>query len=59
MKEFKTATDGTGTTPATEKTHFLCTILCREVLKEFDVFSGQVGSTTNINLKLVKEDLLR
>ena len=58
MKDFKTATGGTGTTSATRKIQFLCTMLRREALREFNVLSSQVGSTTNGNIKLIKEGLI-
>ena len=50
MKDFNTTTDRTCTTPA---------MLCGEALRQFEVLAGQVGSTTNGNLKLTKEGLLR
>ena len=57
-KDFKNATDGTGTTSATGRIQFLRTMLRGEALREFDVISSQVGITTNGNLKLIKEGLL-
>ena len=58
MKYFNTATDGTGTTPTKRKTQFLLTMLRGEALREFDVLSSQVGSTTNGHIKFIKEFLL-
>ena len=58
MKDFKTATDGTGTTSATGKIQFLYTMLGGEALREFDVLEIQVGSTTNGHLKSIKESLI-
>ena len=58
MKDFKTATDGTGTTSATGKIQFLYTMLRGEALREFDVLEIQVGSTTNGHLKSIKESLI-
>ena len=58
MKEFKTATDGAGITSATRKPHFLRTMLHGEALKRFNFLAGQVGSTTNGYLNLIKEILL-
>ena len=57
VKDFKTATDVTGTMSTTGKIQFLGTILRREALGEFDVLAGQVGSTTNGDFKLIKEVL--
>ena len=59
MKEFKITSDCKGTMSATVKIHFLCTILIGGTLREFDNLAGQVGSTTNGNLKFIKEGLLR
>ena len=50
-KEFKTDVDGTGTTFVTGKIQFLRTMLRGEALREFDVITGQVGSTNNTHLK--------
>ena len=58
MKDFKTGTDRTGTTSAPGRIQFLRTMLHREALREFDVIKIQVGSTTNIQLKQIKEGLL-
>ena len=58
MNDLKTATDGTGTTSATRKIHFLRTMLRGEALREFDVLAGQVGSMTNGHIKLIKEGLI-
>ena len=58
MKDFKKATDRMGTTSATGKIQLLCTILRREALQELYILAIQVGSTTNGNIKLIKEDLL-
>ena len=59
MKDFKTATDGTGTMSATVKTNFLRTMLRGEALREFNALAYQVGSTTKDHLKLIKEVLHR
>ena len=58
MKYFKSATDGTETTSATGKIDLLHTMLHGETLRGFDVLAGQVESTTNGHLKLIKEGLL-
>ena len=58
MKDINTATGGAGTTSATKKNHFLCTILRGESIREFDVLTSQFGSTTNRHLRLIKEGLL-
>ena len=58
MKDFKTATDGKGSMSTTGKIHFLRNMLHGEALREFNVFAGQVGSMTNMHLKLIKEGLL-
>ena len=58
MKEFKTTTDRTGTSSATRKTHFLRTMLRGEALRESEFLAGQVVSTTNRYLKLIKEGLI-
>ena len=54
MKDFRTATDGIGTTYAAVKIQFLHTMLCGESLREFDVIANQFVSTTNGHLKLIK-----
>ena len=59
MKKFKTATDGIETMSATGKIQFLSTMLCKEDLREFGYLAGQVGSTTNRNLRFIKKGLLR
>ena len=59
MRDFKAANDGTGTISSTVKTHFLRTMLHGEALIELYVLTGQVGSTTNGHVKLIKESLLR
>ena len=58
IKDFKTATDGTGTTSSTKTIHFLRTMLFREDLQEFDALAVQVVSTTNRHIKLIKKCLL-
>ena len=58
MKDFKTATDGTGTTSATRKVQLLRTMLHGEALREFDAIASQAASTTNGLLKFSKEGLL-
>ena len=58
MKEFKTTTDRTGTTPATSKFQFIRAMLRGDYLREFDVIASQVVITTNWHLKLIKEVLL-
>ena len=58
MKDFKTGTDGTGTTSAPENIQFLRKMLRGETLWEFDVIASQVGITTNVHLKQIKEVLL-
>ena len=58
IKDFKTATYGTGNTSATGKFQFLLNMLRREALREFTYLAGQVGSTTNRHLKFIKEGLL-
>ena len=40
------------------KNQFLRTMLCWEALREFNVITSQVGSTTNGYLKLIKEGFL-
>ena len=50
-KDFKTGTDGTATTSTTGKIKFLRTMLRGEALREFDVITGQVGSTKNTHKK--------
>ena len=55
MKDFNTATDRTGTTSDNGKIQFLRTMLRGEALREFDVITSQVGSTTNGYIKLIKE----
>ena len=57
MKDFNTMIDGTETTSATKKIHFLCTMLCGEALREFNNLEGQVAGTTNFYLKFIKEGL--
>ena len=59
IKDFKPATDGTVTMSATVKIQFVHTMLCREAIREFDILVGQVRITTNGNLNLIKESLLR
>ena len=56
MNEFKTTTDGTGTTSG--KIHFLRTVLHGKPLIELYVLAGQVGSMINGNLKLINEGLI-
>ena len=58
MKEFKTATNGTGTTSATGKSHFLRTVLHGKSLIELYVLAGQVSSMTNGHLRLINEGLI-
>ena len=58
MKDFKTSTDGTGTTSATRKIKFLHTMLHGEALREFNITTSKLCNTTNGNLKLIKEVLL-
>ena len=58
MKNFKTATDSTVTTPANVKIHFLCSMFLWEAPIEFDNLVDQVGSTTNWRIKFIKEGLL-
>ena len=58
MKDFKTATDGTGTTYATRKIQFLCTMFHGGDLIEYGVLASQFGSTTNGHLKLTKDGLI-
>ena len=57
MNDFKTAIDGTGTTSSTGKSQLLCTMLHGEALRYFEVLESQVGSTTNVNIKLIKDSL--
>ena len=47
MKDFKTGIDGKATLSATRKIQFICTMLRREALREFDVITGHVGITNN------------
>ena len=54
MKDFKTATDGTGTTSATGKIHFLSTMLHGKSLRKMNILAGQVGSMANRHLKLIQ-----
>ena len=58
MKDFNTATDGTGTTSTNRKIQFLLTMLRGEALREFDALKSKFGSTTNVHIKLIKEGLL-
>ena len=58
MKYFKTTTDGTRTTSATENIQFLRMMLHGESLREIDIIASQFGSTTNGYLNLIKEGLL-
>ena len=46
MKDFKTATDGTGTPSATGIVHFPHNMLRGEALRELKILVGQIGSTT-------------
>ena len=59
MKDFKTGIDGTGTNSASGEIQFLCTLFCGEALREFDFITNQVGNTTNLHLRQIKEGLLR
>ena len=58
IKDFKTATDGTGTTSVTGKIQFLRNMLRREAPREFNDLAGQVAVTTITHLKFIKERLL-
>ena len=58
MNYFKTATDGTGTTSTTGKIRLLRHMLRGEALRESEFLAGQVVSTTNRYLKLIKEGLI-
>ena len=58
IKNFKIAVDGTGTTTAAGKIHYLLTLLRRESLREFDKLSSQNAGTNVAHLKFIQEGLL-
>ena len=58
-KDFKTVIDGTGTTYATGRTHYICDMLRGEALIELYYLEGQVAGTTNGHLNFIKGGLLR
>ena len=58
MKDFKTVTDGTVRNSATKIIQFPSTMLHREALRGFNVLASKVSSTTNGNIKIIKEILV-
>ena len=59
MKNFKTAIDGTGTTPAPVRINYIYTLLHVEDLLEFNELASQVNDTTNDHIHFIKKGLLR
>ena len=58
LKDFKKAIDGTGTTTVSGRINYVCTILRREVLREFENMESQKNGTNNTHLKAIQEGLI-
>ena len=58
MKYSMTGTDRTGITSAPGNIQFICAMLGRGALREFDFIASHVGSKINGHLKQIKEGLL-